>query len=157
MPTGVEEVAAIKEQQEAARSSTESRTAFDGGDVLYNWLDSTPSFTSLTPIPCQGSHAELRPLRADGRRSLSSIHATPIPRGHAARKRPRKERRSHHGGCRRCRSHAPREADRTRLLACCSGKMDGGDKLLSCCSGVLRRAGHRKRDESASMDWLRKS
>ena len=59
----------------------------------------------------------------------------------AAELHPRENAQATTGGHRRCRSHAPREADRARLLACCSGKQDGGGKLLACCSGG---AGQRK-------------
>ena len=103
-------------------------------------------FAPPAPVPCQGPHVELRPCRAERRRSLTSVRATPSLGGHAAQRRPRSSVRGRtpkppRGGHRRCRSHAPREADRARLLAYCSGKQDGGGKLLACCSGG---AGQRK-------------
>ena len=46
-------------------------------------------FAPPAHVPCQGPHAELHSRRAERRRSLTSIHATPSPGGHAAWRRPR--------------------------------------------------------------------
>ena len=146
LPTGAEEVAAIEEQQEAARCSNGSRTSLDCGNVPYSWLDSTPSILHhprLSRAKALTSSFVRAAPSGEGRLPPSASHqvqeATPHGEGRGAPSVG--ERPSHHGGHQRCRSHAPREADRARLLACCSGKQDGGGKLLACCSGG---AGQRK-------------
>jgi hypothetical protein len=96
--------------------------------AMYHTGFDSLDFAPPVPVLCEGPHAELRPRRAEreGCRAPSAPHQVheSRPRSSVCERTPKQPR-----GRRRYRSHAPREAHRARLLACCSGKQDRGKEM----------------------------